>query len=170
MDRELALKNFSSRGLGGWMRRSISGKLIGTAEIYIPYRLYKITIRDRQMSAARFLAVDAVSGIFDPIEIRNMGFDCQLVETRNFLPLQVAESDTQAIVLSRTRKVLFSSGVFRLREPEISVELVENGFHVGYWAGFYGNKKKMNVLVLDAMTQTIAGGKMTEHVKNWLNN
>lgn len=169
IEREFALEKLSAPGLSGWMRRCISGKLIGAAEIYIPYRLYKIIVRDRQRSAERFLAIDAVSGIFDPINVSQTHFDCQLVESRNFLPSQVAEVDTQAAVLAKTRKVLFSSGFFRLREPEISIELAENDFHIGYWAGFYGSKEKMNVMVLDSMTQTIAGGKVTECVKNWLN-
>jgi hypothetical protein len=170
LERELALEKFSARGVSGLVRRCISGKLIGAAEIYIPYRLYKITVRDRIMSAVRFLAVDAACGIFDPIEIGNAPFDYHLIETRNFLPSEVAETDTQAIVLSKARTVLFSAGLFRLREPEISVELVENDFHIGYWAGFYGSKKNMNIMVVDAMTRTIAGGKVTECVKKWLNN
>ena len=170
LEREPALEKLSAPGLSGWLRRCISGKLIGAAEIYIPYRFYKVTVRDRQRSAERFLAIDAASGIFDPIEISQATFDCRLVETRNFLPAQVAEADTQAAVMSKTRKALFSSGFFRLREPEISVELAENDFHIGYWAGFYGSKQKTNVVVLDAMTQTIAGGKVTECVRNWLNN
>lgn len=170
VERELALEKLSARGLSGWMRRRISGKLIGAAEIYIPYRLYKITVRDRKVLAERFLAVDAACGIFDPIEIGRESLNCRMVETRNFLTAEVAEADTRAIVLTKMRKVLFSAGMFRLREPEILVELVEDDFHIGYWTGFYGSRERTNVMVLDAMTQTMAGGKVTEHVKNWLNN
>ena len=77
VEREQALSKFSRR----WM----SGKLLGVADIYIPYRLYKMTLEDRRVRTARLLAIDAISGNLDPFEFSESPLQtrCTDMETRN---------------------------------------------------------------------------------------
>src|ERR1700729_3198725 len=108
VEREQALSKFSRR----WM----SGKLLGLADIYIPYRLYKINLEDRRVRTARLLAIDAVSGNLDPFEFSESPVPsrCTDMETRNYLPAQLSEPETHAAALTKFRRLLFSSGFFRL--------------------------------------------------------
>lgn len=162
VEREQALSKFSRR----WM----SGKLLGVADIYIPYRLYKVNLEDRRVRTARLLAIDAVSGNLDPFEFSETPLQnrCTDMETRNYLPAQLSEPETHAAALAKFRRLLFSAGFFRLAKPVISVELVESAFFFPYWAGFYGQEQSVRVLMLDAIRGTIEGGKITSSVKAWL--
>jgi hypothetical protein len=162
VEREQALRKFSRR----WM----SGKLLGVADIYIPYRLYKMNLEDRRVRTARLLAIDAISGNLDPFEFSESPLQnrCTDMETRNFLPAQLSEPETHAAALAKFRRLLFSAGFFRLAKPVISVELVESAFFMPYWAGFYGQEHSVRVLMLDAIRGTIEGGKITGSVKAWL--
>jgi hypothetical protein len=162
VEREQALSKFSHR----WM----SGKLLGVADIYIPYRLYKMNLEDRRVRTTRLLAIDAVSGNLDPFEFSETPLQNRYtdMETRNFLPAQLSEPETHAAALAKFRRLLFSAGFFRLAKPVISVELVESVLFIPYWAGFYGQEHSVRVLMLDAIRGTIEGGKITSSVKAWL--
>lgn len=162
VEREQAFNKFSRR----WM----SGKLLGVADIYIPYRLYKVSLEDRRVRTARLLAIDAVSGNLDPFEFSESPVQnrCTDLETRNYLPAQLSEPETHAAALAKFRRLLFSAGFFRLAKPVISIELVESALFMPYWAGFYGQENSVRVLMLDAIRGTIEGGKITSSVKAWL--
>jgi hypothetical protein len=168
--REQALSKFLPSGTPGLMRRWMSGKLLGMADIYIPYRLYKVNVEDRRLRSARLLAVDALSGNLDPFEFAESPIHdrCTDIETRNYLPAQLSESETHVAALAKFRRLVFSAGFFRLAKPVISVELIESDLFIPYWAGFYGEEKSVRVLMLDAIRGTIEGGKITNSVKAWL--
>ncbi len=114
VEREQALSKFSRR----WM----SGKLLGVADIYIPYRLYKVNLEDRRVRTARLLAIDAISGNLDPFEFSESPLQnrCTDMETRNYLPAQLSEPETHVAALAKFRRLLFSAGFFRLAKPVIS--------------------------------------------------
>jgi hypothetical protein len=170
VQREQALSKFLPAGTSGLMRRWMSGRLLGMADIYIPYRLYKVNIEDRGLRSARLLAVDALSGNLDPFEFSESPIHnrCADIETRNYLPAQLSESETHVAALAKFRRLVFSAGFFRLAKPVISVELIESDLFIPYWAGFYGEEKSVRVLMLDAIRGTIEGGKITNSVKAWL--
>jgi hypothetical protein len=113
------------------------GQLIGVAEIYIPYRLYKITVNDRGVQAAHFLGIDVLTGKLDPFEFAGPDIKNRSVkiETCNRLPFQLPESEAQAIALAKTRRAMFSRGFFRLAQPSISIETVVPEFYVPYLRG-----------------------------------
>ena len=167
---ELAWRRLSSAGASGVFRRWMTGRLLGIADIYIPYHLYKVRLDDRRVCTQRLLAVDALSGNLDPFEFAEspMQDRCIYIETRNCLPAQLSEAETHASALAKFRRLLFSKGFFRLAKPEISIELIESEFHVPYWAGFYGEEQSVRILALDAIRGTIEGGKVTNSVKAWL--
>jgi hypothetical protein len=163
---ELAWQRLSSAGASGILRRWMTGRLLGIADIYIPYHLYKVQMDDRRVSTRRLLAVDALSGNLDPFEFAEppMQDRCVHVETRNYLPVQLSEAETHTLALAKFRRLLFSAGFFRLAKPEIAIELIEPAL----WAGFYGEEQSVRILALDAVRGTIEGSKVTNSVKAWL--
>lgn len=167
---ELAWQRLSSAGASGILRRWMTGRLLGIADIYIPYHLYKVQMDDRRVSTRRLLAVDALSGNLDPFEFAEspMQDRCVHVETRNYLPVQLSEAETHTLALAKFRRLLFSAGFFRLAKPEIAIELIEPALYIPYWAGFYGEEQSVRILALDAVRGTIEGSKVTNSVKAWL--
>jgi hypothetical protein len=170
MSREEALKKLTPAGPANVLRRLLHGPLIGLCDIYIPYRLYKITMQNRGARSLRFLAVDAVAGTLDPYEFPHpLAADkFEEIETRNFLSEWLPEEQTRATVLGRSRRLLFSGGFFRLATPVITAEFLGPEFHVPYWAGFYGSQRNVKVIMLDAVRRTTEGAKVSEVVKAWL--
>jgi hypothetical protein len=142
--------------------------MLGMSECFIPYRLYKVKIYDRGATVIRLLAVDSVSGTLDPIEFSGTTLESGCHETRNVLPQKLSEDETRAIVLRQARRIVFSSALIQSSNPSIEVDLVQSDFYLSYWIGFYGDKKDMDLLVLNATILSYEGGKLTECVKAWI--
>jgi hypothetical protein len=167
---EHALRKLSPSGPLGMVRRMMTGDLLGVSDIYIPYRLYKVTVDDRRVRSARYLAVDAISGALDPYEFGELPGQERYaeVETHNCLPVRYAEADSRALILEKARRMLFSGGFFRLARPVIAAELIGSEFYVPYWAGFYGQEQNVKVLMLDGIRGTVEGSKVSHLVRAWL--
>src|SRR3954470_4349965 len=105
VDRELAWRSLSPQGMLGIVRRWRNGKLLALGDIYIPYRLYQINVDDHRVRSTRFLAVDAISGVLDPYEFAESPLHgrCMELDTANYLPAQLAEAHTRALVLEKVR-------------------------------------------------------------------
>ena len=162
----MALRKLRGSGVDRWLR----GPLLGVAEIYVPYRLYKVTLDDRRVQSVRYYAVDAAAGTLDPYEfvaLPELEAWVQ-VQTRNVHPVRLDESETRKLVLERARRLLFRQGFFRLVDPQIRAELIKPEFCIPYWAGFYGSEPSLRVAVLDGVRQTIEGGKARQLVHTWL--
>ncbi len=170
MGRELALRTLSHPGPLGLLRRWRSGKLVAIADIYIPYRLYKITVDDRRAKLTKYYAVDAAAGLLDLYEFTSPPPDGKFVEveTRNFHPVRLGESETKLLVLKKARRSLFARGFFHMVDPVICAEFVRPEFYMPYWAGFYGDGQNVRVTALDAVRHTVEGSKVSEVVKLWL--
>ena len=170
LTRDLALRTLSPPWPFGLLRRWTKGKVLGMAEIYIPYRLYKVNIECRGKRSNRFLAVDATSGTLDPYEFSddNLQGRCIDVETRNCLPVRLIEAKTHTLALEQVRRLLFSKGVFLSGTPTITAETTGAEFYVPYWAGFFGQEHNVTVLMLNAIRGTIEGNKIAGLVKAWL--
>lgn len=170
MGYEAALRWLSRSAGKGILGRCLRGPLRGVAEIYIPYRLYKVTADDRANISVRCYAVDAAVGTLDPYEfVTPPEPDAWVeVETRNFHPLRLSESRTRTALTEKVRRLLYSRGFFRLANPRITAELIKPQFYMPYWAGFYGDEKNISVTVLSAVRQTVEGGKVRRLVEAWL--
>lgn len=170
MGYEAALRNLSTSGLRGIVRRCLSGPARAIAEIYIPYRLYKITLNDRRLKSIPFYAVDAATGDLDPYEFAAPPepHSWMEVETCNAHPVRLEENQTKNIVTEKVRRLMYSRGFFRLASPTITAELVQGEFHIPYWAGFYGDEQNIKVTVLNAVRQTMEGSKLRRLVETWL--
>jgi len=169
MGYEAALRTLNTAQGLGIVRRWLTGTLRAIAEIYIPYRLYKVTLDDHRVQNIRYYAVDAVVGTLDPYEFIDAPADTWVkVDTRNFHPVRLNESRTKGIVVEKVRRMLYSRGFFRLANPGITAELIEPEFYLPYWAGFYGDEQNISVIVLNAVRQKVEGSKMRHAVQTWL--
>ena len=170
MSYEEAVRRLSGSGLQGGLRRWINGPLRAVAEIYLPYRLYRVTMDDRRLKSVRHYAVDAAAGTLDPYEFATPPAPETWVEveTRNFHPARLDESQTTKLVTEKVRRLLYSRGFFRVMNPSIGAELVQPEFYIPYWAGFYGDEQNMGITVLNAVRQTVEGNKARRLVKTWL--
>jgi len=170
MTREEAGRKLAPSGANKLVRRLLSGPFVGLSDVYIPYRLYKVTAQDRNRQSIRWVAVDAVAGMLDPYEFPQSVLPDRFVEikTRNFLPERLPEEQNREAVLRSSRRLLFSGGFFRLSEPAITAEFLGPLFYVPYWAGFYGSDPNIKVVMLDAVRRTVEGAKAGELLKNWL--
>lgn len=165
-----ALRKLGTADGLGLLRRWLSGSLCGIAEIYLPYRLYKVMLDDRRIQSVRYYAVDATTGTLDPYEFATApGEDAWIeLETRNFHPVRLGESETRKIIVEKVRRLLYSRGFFRLANPNITADLVTPEFYIPYWAGFYGGEQNLSATVLNAVRQTVEGSKMRRAVQTWL--
>src|SRR5262249_49945825 len=156
----------------GFLSRLRQGPLLAIADIYLPFRLYRVVVDDEQVCKASWYAVDALSGVLDLYEFpRNpSGTDVVelTVEPRNCPYSGISECDTRHRAIDAVRRSLFSSGFFRIRKPLIRAELLDSGLHVPYWAAFYGNKDCVRTAVLDAVRGRLEGGKARHVVESWL--
>ena len=170
MGYEAALRKFTTIGGLEIARRWLTGPFHGIADIYIPYRLYKVTLNDRRIRSVRFYAVDAAVGTLDPYEFATppQPDSWVTVETCNFHPIRLNEDQTRRLLVEKVRRVLYSRGFFRLTNPLISADLIEPEFYLPYWAGFYGDKQDVRIVILNGVRQKVEGSKVRRLVKTWL--
>lgn len=170
VNREQASRLLSSSGMTGVLRRWLTGDLALLADIYIPYRLYKIACEDAKLQSARCYAIDALSGTLDPYQFSEIPVQSEFVgiETQNFMSPSLDEGRTRELAIEKARRVIFSRGFFRLAHPRITAELVQPELYIPYWAGFYGSKQDLSIVVLDAVRRTIEGRKVAHAIKAWL--
>ena len=170
MNYQEALRRLSDPGPLGGLRRWITGPLRGIAEIYLPYRLYKVAVHDRRFRSVHHCAVDAAAGTLDPYEFAAPPApgEWMEVETRNFHPARLDESQTQKLVKEKVRRLLYSRGFFRVANPNIAAELIQAEFYVPYWAAFYGHEQNLSLTVLNAVRRTVEGSKARRLVRAWL--
>jgi hypothetical protein len=170
MEYEAALRKLGTAEGLGMVRHWLNGSLRGIAEIYIPYRLYKVTLDDRRVQSVRYYAVDAAVGTLDPYEFATApeANACVELDTRNFHPVRLSESETRKMAVEKVRRLLYSRGFLRLTNPDITAELIKPEFYLPYWAGFYGNGQNISIRVLNAVQETMEGSKLRHLLKTWL--
>jgi hypothetical protein len=170
MPREMALQKLALAGPRGMVRRWLKGNLHALAEVYLPYRLYRVVIEDRRLQSTRFYAIDAATGVLDPYQFASLPDANSFIniETRNCHPLLLGEKQTNQLAIERVRRSLFSGGFFRLNNPLIAADLVQTDFYIPYWAGFYGEEGNLKIAVLNAVRQTHEGSKLRQLIQGWL--
>lgn len=166
IDRNLALHRLNS----GFLRQWFHGPLRGIAEIYIPYRLYKVVLDDRRIQSVRYYAVDAASGTLDPYEFATAPGPHEWTEVAaaNYHPVRLAEDETKKLAIEKVRRMFFSHGFFRLANPCLIAELINPEFYLPYWVGFYGEEQNVDLKVLNAVRETMEGSKVPNLLKTWL--
>jgi hypothetical protein len=166
---EQAVAQFSSRGLLGSTRAAIFGRLRSVADFYVPFRVFRLDIRNRGRLEHRFLAVDSASGTLTPYSFSQAPTETELlvIESRNHAPASLPQRDAAAIAVTKVQRLLFTTGFFRVRDLQISAEPVTE-IHVPYWIGFRGRGERASFTVMDAVRRRVEGAKVRHMVQNWL--
>jgi hypothetical protein len=170
LTRPAALDEFTAVGLGGLWRRLRLGPLRSLADVYVPFRLFSVQIRNGPRSEQRFLAVDAVAGTLDPYGFDAAPDDYSLaeIEAPNRLPAKLDEAALREVAIGQTRRQLYSQGFFRLRDLTISAEPFEGHLYVPYWIGFFGRGERAHLVILDAVRRRFEGAKARALFEDWL--
>jgi hypothetical protein len=169
-DPTIALRKLASPAIGGLLLRWWSGPLRGVAEIYIPYRLYRVSIEDRRFRRIHYYAQDSASGTLDPYEFAMLpkSEEWTEVEAPNCHPVKVEESKTRELAIAAVRRRLYARGFYRLTAPRLTAELIPPEFYLLYWVGFYGDDRNVSLRVVNAVRQTMEGTKVCHLLRNWL--
>ena len=169
VSREQAVELFSRPGILGAPREAFSGPLRSISDFYIPFRVFRLGILNGHRREAHILAVDSVTGTLMPYLFREVpsGADVIEIETRNHVSPALAVESARRVAETRSQRMLFASGFFRVRELKISSELAEE-VHVPYWVGFRGRGNEARFSVMDAVRRRTEGAKVRQILRNWL--
>ena len=170
LDRQEAIRRFSTRGVSGVLRSALWGPLRSLADVYVPFRLYSVEIRNGARAELQLLALDAVRGSLDLYGFPQLPGPSELVpvETRNCVPAALEEAHAEEILLDRVRRQLFRASFFRLRGLRLSVERIPGEFHIPYWIGFFGSGEHAHLAVIDAVRGCFEGPKARDLFESWL--
>lgn len=170
VSREEAEKAFGHSGARGSLRRFTTGPLRSLAEVYVPFRLYRVHIRNGGASQVQIVAIDEVRGILDLYSFDELPQAQELVEvsTRNRLLPSLSDEESEKAVVHKVQRTLFQTGFFRIRELSISLEALPLQIHVPYWVGFYGSGQNASLRVMDAVRRQMEGSKLRQLIKDWL--
>ena len=155
--------------LNGSLRNLLHGPLRAVADFYIPFFLFKVAVINRGHQTSSIFGLDAVNGSLDLYRFDHLPLESELVgiETRNCVPAALDEEAACEFVIAKVRRVVFSSGFFRLRDLHISAERQPLEIHVPYWVGFRG-ANTAKVIILDAVRRKIEGPKVRHILHSWL--
>jgi hypothetical protein len=164
-----ALRKFSAIGLGSLYRRLRTGPLQRIAEVYVPFHLYRVEYDLGREHQSRLFAIDAVNGSLDLFEFPKIPTqsDLEKRETRNSLPANLNEEQSQQLLREKVLRVIFQQGFFKLREANLTCTREPLALHLPYWLAFYGTNS-LRCRVLDATRRRIEGAKASALFESWL--
>jgi hypothetical protein len=168
--RDEAIRQFSGRGLSGALRRLALGQLHAVAELYIPFRLFRVRITNDGVSEEKLVALDAVSGSMDLFQFDHVpdGAEIISIETRNRLGAAVNDSVLTERIVAKLRRVLYSRGFFKMRDLQLHAIPLPDELHIPYWIGFRGADDRVRISVIDAVRRRPEGSKVRRLVEEWL--
>ena len=169
MSRADAIAAFES-GAGALVRRVRYGPLRSVAEFYLPFRLFRVDIRDGTRTETKWLALDSVRGAFDPYRFEDVPGEADLVvlETRNHALPALGEDEARRLILDKARRAVYGRGVFKIRDLSLAAEPAGLEFHVPYWLGFSGRGAQAHLAVIDAVRGSPEGEKLRSFIRKWL--
>jgi hypothetical protein len=159
------------RGVSGLLTRVARGPLRRLAPLYVPFRIYAVTIRNGGQEDVQFFAVDAVNGALDLYRFGALPEPDELliIETRNCMDAALDESGTRQVVIDKVRRALYQTGFFRLRSLNIDAHPAPlPDVHVPYWVGFFGRRERARLAVVDAVRRRPEGARVRDLVQRWL--
>jgi hypothetical protein len=149
------------------LRNTFFGPLRSVAELYIPFRLFRVEIENRSVRQAEFFGLECVRGSMDLFRFDELP-DTMVIETRNVVDAGIDEAQAAEIAISKVRRLLYSRGFFRMRDLHLEATALPGDVHVPYWIGFRGRGQNANFSVLDAVRRRPEGGKVRQIVMTWL--
>jgi hypothetical protein len=168
--RDDAIRQFSASGPSALFRNALFGRLRSVAELYIPFRLFRVRIVNRGIAEERLVAIDAVAGTLDLYQFDHLPTEPESVsvETRNCPPAKLPDRLATDLIIAKLRRVLYSRGFFKMRDLEISAVPLPDELHVPYWIGFRGTDDHARVAVIDAVRRRPEGAKLRRLVEEYL--
>ena len=169
VNQEEAIERFSS-GLGAHLREAAFGPLRSVAEFYIPFQLFQVEILNRGKRDQRILGLDAVNGSLDLYHFEQLPGPREVIylETRNCVQALLDDAHARELVVAKVRRLLFSTGFFRVRDLRITAEPVPGEIHIPYWVGFRGRGVRARFAVMDAVRRQVEGAKVRHLLRSWL--
>jgi len=168
--RDEAIRQFAGRGLSGALRRLLLGRLHAVAELYIPFRMFRVRISNDGVSEEKLVALDALSGSLDLFQFDHLpdAAETIAIETRNCPAAVIADSVLTERIVAKLRRVLYSRGFFKMRHLQLDAIPLSDELHIPYWIGFRGADENMRISVIDAVRRRPEGAKVRRLVEEWL--
>jgi len=169
VSREQAIQHFSAGALNLFTSLA-RGRIRSIAELYIPYRTFRVKITSGGRQQSRIFAVDAVRGVLDLFEFpaHLATSDLLTLETRNVLPTSLDDSQLKHQIIAKVRRIVFAQGFFKLRDLQIEADVIPGDYCVPYWVCFRGAGKIAHLAVLDAVRRKREGAKVRHMIEEWL--
>lgn len=168
--REEAIRQFTPRSPFAVVHRTVFGPLRSVAELYIPFRFFRVQIQNRGSLEESIVALDAVSGSLDLYQFEQLPAASEAIslDTRNRVTAGLADEEAVDLVVAKLRRVLYSRGFFRMRDLQITATPLAVEIHIPYWIGFRGSGTYVRLSVIDAVRRRIEGAKVRRMVEAWL--
>jgi hypothetical protein len=168
--RDEAVAALNPRSFLGVTKTLVAGPLRTIATVYVPFRMFRATIRNGKRQEQRLLAIEAVRGSLDLYGFERAPAPAELVrvETRNFIPSQLAAEPAAELLKEKLRRMVFRGGFFRVRDLSIETSSIGPEVHVPYWVGFRGHGHRAHLTVLDAVRRRTEGDKARDLFRGWL--
>jgi len=168
--RDDVIRQFSGGGPSAALRNVLYGRLHSVAELYIPFRLFRVQITNRGVFEEKLMALDAVTGTLDLFQFDHIpnGTETITVDTRNCPSSVLADSLLTDRVLAKLRRILYSNGFFKMRDLQLSAVPLPDELHIPYWIGFRGSENHVRLFVIDAVRRRTEGAKVRRLVEEWL--
>ena len=167
--RDEAVRHFTE---GAWSRgvSLIRGPVRSLAELYIPYRLFQVSIFSGGREERQLVALDAVRGVLDLYQFSSPAGDADLLtlETRNALPSGLDTGVAEKRLIEKVRRIIFTRGFFRVRDLKIEATALSGEICVPYWVAFRGADDRVRLAVLDAVRRKPEGAKVRRLIEEWL--
>jgi hypothetical protein len=169
ISRDQAIRTFTV-GPGGWSRRAVLGPLRSIADVYVPFRIYRIHISNGRRRQTTVVGLDAITGALDLYWFSAVPSDPDItqVHTSNHVPVVLDESAARTIVESRIQRLAFRrAGFFGIRQFRVEVECAGE-LHVPYWIALFGRAETARLIVMDAVGGALEGAKIRRLLYQWL--
>jgi hypothetical protein len=169
VSREQAIRHFSEGALNLAVNLT-HGRVRSVAELYIPFRTFRVKITSSSREQSRTLALDAVQGVLDLFEfpVPPAESDLLTIETRNVLPRSLDDSQMRERIIAKVRRIIFGQGFFKLRDLQIEADVIPGEYCVPYWVCFRGGRGIVHLAVLDAVRRKREGAKVRHMIEEWL--
>ena len=169
LTQDAAVEEFS-RGVFNATRLLIFGPLRCVADFYIPFQLFNVEICNRGKLEHRVFGLDAVNGSLDLYHFEQLPGASEMVcvETRNYVTRSLDERQAREFLLGKVRRLVFSTGFYRVRDLSISPTPIPGEIYVPYWVGFRGRGVSARFAVLNAVRRKPEGAKVRHLLQNWL--
>ena len=169
VEREHAVETFA-RGLVGGARCLVLGPLRSVADVYLPFRVYQVTIERGANLDACVLGLDAMTGALDLYRFDGVPSVPDVVEvrTRNHPEPVVSTTSARDILQSRIERMTYQRFGFMSGRIRVEMAAIDGELHVPYWVGFFGRGNEASIVVMDAVRGRIEGAKVRRLIREWI--